>query len=65
LPTPLPKSAEHYRREAKRLRRKAATMQSDSLRGEFLAMAIDYEGLAESVEVIARVANPGRPLQSN
>jgi hypothetical protein len=49
-----PKSAEHYRAEAARLRREADGAQHESIRQQLIALAYGYDSLAETVELIAR-----------
>jgi hypothetical protein len=48
--------ATRYRSEAARLRRVAQEAKNDRIRQQLLAMAIDYESLAESAEAVARSA---------
>ena len=49
-----PNAADDYREEASRLRRKAETVTSDSVRDQLLEIAQQYDLLADSVELIGR-----------
>jgi hypothetical protein len=48
-------SADHYRAEAERLRREAAEAKNTSIREQLLEVAQSYEGLAETVDRLARI----------
>jgi hypothetical protein len=46
----MPQPTDRYLKEAVRLREKAQDTQDSTIRAELLAMAFQYEALAESVE---------------
>jgi hypothetical protein len=47
---------EHYQRQAKRLRRRAAYAASDTIRDQMLRIATDLDQLADSIEAVRKDA---------
>ena len=59
MPAETEQTAEHYRREAERLRRDAAAANNESIRQHLLTIATAYDGLALTVEMINRQRRSG------
>ena len=47
-------TAVRYQKEAERLRQEAQTMKNDAIRRQLLGIAASYDGLAETVLILAR-----------
>jgi len=52
-------TAARYRKEAERLRREAEVSKNGKIRQQLLALAYGYDGLAQTVETIARQRGAG------